>query len=205
MYHLLCKWNTTFGHRHTPNRLKWGWDSQTLAASPPCSPLRNSMQPFTGEGGEKKCIYFPLISGSDADRMGESCPCRAFGTAPALGCSHGKAACSSMWAAPWAQGGQALHVWVGSLGTGDSTGEPECSSCLHDLCTRREGTPGTGSGGSSLGSCTGHCVELRSGCFAFPASAHAAFLCWSYAEKLRFMYCMKKTKQKKRKNPNVPK
>lgn len=47
---------------------------------------------------------------------------------------------------------------------------------------------------------------LRSGCFAFPASAHASFLCWSYAEKLRFMYCMrKKIQEKKRKNPNVPK
>lgn len=122
-----------------------------------------------------------------------------------------------LWLQPWkgclqlhvgsamGSGGQALHGWVGSSGV-QGTGEPGCSSCLHDLCTRRECTPpGTGSGGSSLGSCTGHCVELRSGCFAFPASAHAAFLCWSYAEKLRFMYCMKKTKQKKRKNPNVPK
>lgn len=84
--------------------------------------------------------------------------------------------------------------------------KPEFVSCLHGLCTRGDVTPpGTGTGGSSLGSCAGHGVELRSGCFAFPASAHAAFLCWSYAEKLRFMYCMKKTKQKKRKNPNVPK
>lgn len=40
------------------------------------------------------------------------------------------------------------------------------------------------------------CVELRSGGFAFPASAHASFLCWSYAEKLRFMYCMGKKQNK---------
>lgn len=81
------------------------------------------------------------------------------------------------------------------------TGEPECISCLHALCTRGDVLPaGTGTGGSSLGSCTGHCVELRSGCFAFPASAHAAFLCWSYAEKLRFMYCMKKKNKTKKKS-----
>lgn len=78
--------------------------------------------------------------------------------------------------------------------------KPEFDSCLHGLCTRGDVTPpGTGTGGSSLGSCAGHGVELRSGCFAFPASAHAAFLCWSYAEKLRFMYCMKKQNRKKEK------
>lgn len=145
------------------------------------------------------------------DRVGESSPCRGLwytscsGLQPWKGCLHLQ--CGQC---PWAQQGQTLHVWVGSssceLGV-QGTEEPECISCIHGLCTRKDVTPpGTGNGGSSLGSCAGHGVELRSGCFAFPASAHAAFLCWSYAEKLRFMYCMKKkTKQKKRKNPNVPK
>lgn len=130
----------------------------------------------------------------------------AFGTAPALGCSQGKAACTCHGGSAHGLSGARPCTcgWAvpGGLGV-QGTGEPECISCLHDLCMGQEFTaPGTGSGGSSLGSCTGHCVELRSGCFAFPASAHAAFLCWSYAEKLRFMYCMEKKKkpEKKRKS-----
>lgn len=144
------------------------------------------------------------------DRVGNPPSAGAFGTPSALGCSQGKAACTCHVGSAYGLSGT-RHCTCGwaaapaSLGV-QGTGEPECISRLHGLCTRGDVTPpGTGSGGSSLGSCAGHGVELRSGCFAFPASAHAAFLCWSYAEKLRFMYCMKKTKQKKRKNPNVPK